>query len=622
MQKDKPSIYQDRGTIGSARELDEYGVWVKSDPQILDSGGPDEDVGLSPDDLGDLPDFSTDFDDSSVDDSSASGTDDVDFLIPEEDFNLDEGDEAPDLDTAVEQDPLAELDSAEEQDLTEEPDSVVEQSSTAEPSPAEEEGGDFVDISLEDLLGEVTEQSFEEEGGEAAEEEAGRGGTGLSPAVDMSTQLLMKIAEELSSIRQELSALKQEFSSARGSLNIDRGESRGFFDGNEADDKIALTGDELNNIINTADFTEEAGADATEEEQNSPTGNEDSSSGLEALNPDLDIPDELSLSDELPSLDIDEAPLSEVSAVEAPPVELLPAEASVAEAPLMEEPLAEVPEDQLLEEEELSLVDLSNETFATDLSLPDEIPQEEAGEPGFGEFSLDNMEDLLAAGSEIILEEEAGGETPEEFGLPDISLEIQGEEEIVIGDFNEIDLSNAVIDEPDLGAEIQENPPVEPVPADVAALEDDIAAFLPGIEEPEAEEIQEEVPALEESAEAIPTAQAGASRGEDLEQIIPEGFLVEELDDEGETGFGDAGIDSLDEIPEDVLPEEDEPKLVESAGEPDIAGIPGKFKNELKQVLSYMDQLLESLPKEKIEEFAQSECFDTYKKLFTELGLV
>jgi hypothetical protein len=35
-----------------------------------------------------------------------------------------------------------------------------------------------------------------------------------------------------------------------------------------------------------------------------------------------------------------------------------------------------------------------------------------------------------------------------------------------------------------------------------------------------------------------------------------------------------------------------------------------------------MDQLLESLPEDKIEEFAKSEYFDTYKKLFEELGLV
>ena len=34
-----------------------------------------------------------------------------------------------------------------------------------------------------------------------------------------------------------------------------------------------------------------------------------------------------------------------------------------------------------------------------------------------------------------------------------------------------------------------------------------------------------------------------------------------------------------------------------------------------------MDQLLENLPEEKIEEFARSEQFSTYKKLFKELGL-
>ena len=50
-------------------------------------------------------------------------------------------------------------------------------------------------------------------------------------------------------------------------------------------------------------------------------------------------------------------------------------------------------------------------------------------------------------------------------------------------------------------------------------------------------------------------------------------------------------------------------------------GIPETMKQEIKSVLSYMDQLLESLPEEKITEFAKSEQFETYKKLFTELGL-
>jgi hypothetical protein len=35
-----------------------------------------------------------------------------------------------------------------------------------------------------------------------------------------------------------------------------------------------------------------------------------------------------------------------------------------------------------------------------------------------------------------------------------------------------------------------------------------------------------------------------------------------------------------------------------------------------------MDRLLEALPEDKIEEFARSEQFDVYKKVFKELGLV
>jgi hypothetical protein len=60
-----------------------------------------------------------------------------------------------------------------------------------------------------------------------------------------------------------------------------------------------------------------------------------------------------------------------------------------------------------------------------------------------------------------------------------------------------------------------------------------------------------------------------------------------------------------------------------SKSELDSVHIPPNIKkSELKDVFSYMDYLLVSLPEEKIEEFAKSEYFDTYKKIFKELGLV
>jgi hypothetical protein len=50
-------------------------------------------------------------------------------------------------------------------------------------------------------------------------------------------------------------------------------------------------------------------------------------------------------------------------------------------------------------------------------------------------------------------------------------------------------------------------------------------------------------------------------------------------------------------------------------------GIPEELKDELRTVLKYMDSLLDALPDEKIKEFASSDYFAMYKKLFEELGL-
>ena len=48
---------------------------------------------------------------------------------------------------------------------------------------------------------------------------------------------------------------------------------------------------------------------------------------------------------------------------------------------------------------------------------------------------------------------------------------------------------------------------------------------------------------------------------------------------------------------------------------------PDNLKDEIRTVLKYMDHLLEALPDEKIQEFASSDYFVMYKKLFEDLGL-
>jgi hypothetical protein len=102
------------------------------------------------------------------------------------------------------------------------------------------------------------------------------------------------------------------------------------------------------------------------------------------------------------------------------------------------------------------------------------------------------------------------------------------------------------------------------------------------------------------------------------------------------------GVPPVSESPDDFnFPEADDTPFGETEGQAEeqaageafdggdaaaesalLKNVPGEFKQELRTVLSYMDILLESLPEEKIEEFARSEHFEPYKKLFKELGLV
>jgi len=76
----------------------------------------------------------------------------------------------------------------------------------------------------------------------------------------------------------------------------------------------------------------------------------------------------------------------------------------------------------------------------------------------------------------------------------------------------------------------------------------------------------------------------------------------------------------LEEIEEAALPEGYTPHDVTSAA-PETQKLPDDLRADIKSVLSYLDQLLESLPEEKIKEFADSEFFGIYKKLFEDLGL-
>ena len=78
-------------------------------------------------------------------------------------------------------------------------------------------------------------------------------------------------------------------------------------------------------------------------------------------------------------------------------------------------------------------------------------------------------------------------------------------------------------------------------------------------------------------------------------------------------------MDELELAPEELSIPETEP--TPESPQPASAALSDDLKSEIKSILSYFDQLLEDLPEAKIKEFAQSEYFVRYQRLFKELGL-
>jgi hypothetical protein len=440
--------------------------------------------------------------------------------------------------------------------------------------------------------------------------------SGASSA-ELSNQLLMKIAEELSSIKQELSSLKSGLSLVRNtqeSQDAHGAAGGGFFD-EEDDEKIALTGDELDNILNTANFTEEAGAGENIDVGSFTSPDENAEDIAEndlplSGNPDI-------LVDNVAEVPFDGEKTSEFG---DDPGGIKPADS------FEPEPVEEITDDfdiSLDLSEDLTADAAAFDNNASEISVSD---------------SDDGLEALREEGVKPMTQVEGDTSYLEEDPLASVPSDEQ------------IDFSSAVIDEPDLSSRITENPIVDPeienISIDIDMEEPEIPETGSGDFNLESEETME-IPVMEESliddffpisdsapvtpAEA-PAEEADAFAAEPPVSEAPDDFGVELPVPEEPAAF--TAEPPVSEAPDDFgveLPAAEEPpafaaeppaELVSSPENENENSIPSNLKQELKTVLSYMDQLLESLPEDKIEEFAKSEYFDTYKKLFEELGLV
>jgi uncharacterized protein YihD (DUF1040 family) len=762
-----PSIFTDRSTIGSSDELDEYGVWVKSEPKdVSDTMNSEETAGMdslledsfepSLPDIEDLPDLEMDTlselepnkeaepeslpelgnlpepEDFSVEElpqasdanaifEEVSSFDDIDFASFEEsavttekvegpkqvdekksagsseftelsmddfldtessasetgpeqeqteeepfdidlefnesvDLNMMSAESAMDIGTVSEaKDADLNLETVSDfddflSDLGEESETeseIKEASSTETTSEKMEKPADFNDI--EAVHKELEEAAVSAENiHDTRPAQESKGGT----TVDLSTQLLMKIADELSSIKKELSTLKEELAVYKVSVpSVSQEEAapkekaKGFFD-DEEDEKIALTGDELDNILNTAEFTEEAGSVITDVEDTSLLETPLETSEIETETPvdetTSDLLDSSIQSEDSKELDksfqLDETEflsdkediISDEMIEENPQETLTEAEVeeeAIAEIQLEEPPTEEEIEEIASEEPEIELSDISSASDSETAAFEEivELPVDE------------NIAALQEEGVTPITE------APEDVSYLEEELNTEN------SDISHLDLSEAVIEEPDLsGIVLEEHPLEEPAIEDihidleteeVLHIEDQEApgSTLDEIEEDNLEvldletevstedqgtgvelapELPETLPSFEELEEMPPIQE------ESFEEVLPEGFVVEAEEAEpfspSSTPVEEEVLETIPEVDETPL-EQSEPSRPSNEKEK-VVGT-SDLTQEIKAVLSYMDQLLESLPEEKIEEFAKSEYFETYKKLFEELGL-
>jgi len=417
---------------------------------------------------------------------------------------------------------------------------------------------------------------------------------------DLSTEILLKIADELSSIRGELISLKTQIGDVMRSAEPaakkaaeavpeegeDSGPSGGFFD-EEEDETIALTGDELDNILNTADFTEEI---------------------AEAEEP-LDLEAE-TMAQEPAALEdtglLDETLLPESGDYTA-------VEESVAAPPGIEPAIEEVRLGQADSIDEIGLEPLEPETDELSLVVeegvlpmtppPEDTSYLEAGPLGLGGAPLGDEPLVEPDLSEFDLE-------PEE---QEPRLEI--DEELPLASAEQ----DSSTEELTLGIEAGPGYAAEESVVDAEFLEP-----IPEVEEPNYSEINlhdeglESLSSLEpselEEIDAVSDAGLSAAFSPEPQPSRGAALPVEEEEDL----ILEAEEETLPELEETgALPATSLPKSEPAARKsPEPSGDGDRLKAEIRSVLSYLDKLLDSLPEEKIEEFANSEYFDTYKKLF------
>ena len=356
-----------------------------------------------------------------------------------------------------------------------------------------------------------------------------------------------------------------------------------LFDENATEDEeIALSGDELNNLI-------ESGGIETEEEQEDEVVEADDSSTHSFFEDTSEEDESIALSpDELGNITAEED--FEVQEIDG--LNELEQEdnfdLSESTQDLEMEPTPNLFEEETVDDEEIAL---SGDELNNLLESGD-IATEEDDSLGSSFFENSTEEDESIA----LSPDELGNITAEE------DFEVENIEPSTTSDEDNFDLSEATDEfEMESPQNLFEEEAVED--EEIALSGDELNNLL------ESGEIEtEDAPSNDNQVEGV-AANTDYSNPIDSGMVIGDDDFI--IDDN--SSLSDLGDFNIDDTPD--IEQHDYSDKIESFQFGAVK------KEELKKVISYMDELLGSLPDSYIKEFASSEYFELYKKIMNELEL-
>lgn len=514
-------------------------------------------------------------------------------------------------------------------------------------------------------------------------------------------EILEQIMGELSSLKDEIKNLKNDFADLKDRPTVAAGtapvpaaetsapkeENTGFFGADDdGDDTIALSGNELTNILSSAEFSTEDGA--TEEGASVEASFDQEPLVEDGMEPESD---ESSIGGEDITMSFNESDMEEptIDSTEITPEDLAGTTDEFGEENVLPEEIS-VPksgDDITVESSSSDLMDSVVNTDELQESAPtetineealDEIMQEDVSiadslndeKIDYMRQDVDNNDDIVSV-DDIVKENVSLQEDTDDVSvsvgddinsafeeadaleseIADTALAEKDAYENSVSDIMKENIS--LQDDADnvsvsVGDDIQEAfkeaDATESDIVDDALAEKDAYENSKSLEEEfnlDDSDNEEPVPeTLDESVLAAPAATAESGDDEIDLSIFDEPAAEESADSAVETSEPTIADDNFEEttiaessVEEPVVEEPlsadagasafaasaAETAVEDSASEK--TSISKNLKSEIVSVLSYMDQLLENLPEDKITEFAKSEHFVTYKKLFDELGL-